>query len=250
MWTPQLSPHSICSGHPRRWLCTILILLHRFVVIIDSAEYPKLSRLVTFGGFLEPFTSESKLDALSALSSISILSNDLSLFDTLVFFAISVLVCTILQYLDSLTLRSIITVDGASLVSTELMFEDASTICCEFKSEGAVLGDSSWAIGPLESILESVSSPLWRSRISPAGILLITRISDWRRLICSSIFLIAIIRLECDSWFDLSGSILVSFTSASRTLHHRQILFSNDQILVSDRRTDAINILWAFLDKN
>ena len=28
-------------------------------------------------------------------------------------------------------------------------------------------------------------------------------------------------------------------TSASRTLHHRQILFSNDQILVSDRRTDG-----------
>ena len=41
-------------------------------------------------------------------------------------------------------------------------------------------------------------------------------------------------------------------------LHHRQILFSNDQILVSDRqtdgrmdgRTDAINIFWAFLVKN
>ena len=38
------------------------------------------------------------------------------------------------------------------------------------------------------------------------------------------------------------------------TLHHRQILFLNDQILVSDRRTDgrtdAINIFWAFLVKN
>ena len=44
------------------------------------------------------------------------------------------------------------------------------------------------------------------------------------------------------------------FGAASRTLHHRQILFSNDQILVSDRRTDrrtdAINIYWAFLVKN
>ena len=45
--------------------------------------------------------------------------------------------------------------------------------------------------------------------------------------------------------------------SASRTpLHHRQILFSNDQILVSqtdgrtDRQTDAISIFWAFLVKN
>ena len=40
--------------------------------------------------------------------------------------------------------------------------------------------------------------------------------------------------------------------------HHRQILFSNDQILASDRQTDgrtdrqtdAINIFWAFLVKN
>ena len=49
---------------------------------------------------------------------------------------------------------------------------------------------------------------------------------------------------------------------ADPPLHHRQILFSNDQILVSDRqtdgrtdgqtdgRTDAINIFWAFLVKN
>ena len=73
-----------------------------------------------------------------------------------------------------------------------------------FRSRSAVLDDSSWAIGPLESILESASSPLWRLRISPSGeILLITRISDWIRLICSSIFLIAIIWLDCDSEFSL-----------------------------------------------
>ena len=136
------------------------------VVIIDSAEYPESFRLVTSGCFLEPSTSESKLDALSALS---ILSNDLPFVDTLVFFAIRLLVCTMLQYLDSRTLRSIITIDGALLVSTELMLEDAYTICCELRSKGAVLGDSSWAIVPLESILISVSSPLWRLRISPAG---------------------------------------------------------------------------------
>ena len=45
---------------------------------------------------------------------------------------------------------------------------------------------------------------------------------------------------------------------ADPPLHHRQILFSNDQILASDRQTDgqtdrqtdAINIFWAFLVKN
>ena len=49
---------------------------------------------------------------------------------------------------------------------------------------------------------------------------------------------------------------------ADPPLHHRQILVSNDQILVSDRQTDgqtdrqtdgqtdAINIFWAFLVKN
>ena len=136
------------------------------VVIIDSAEYPELFGVVTSGGFLDLSTNEGKLDALSALSSMSILSNDLSLFDTLVFFASSVLIGTILQYLDSWTLRSIITIDGALLVSTELMLEDASTICCELRSKGAVIGDSSWAIVPLESILNTVSSPLWWSRIS------------------------------------------------------------------------------------
>ena len=76
-------------------------------------------------------------------------------------------------------MQSIITVDGASLVSSELMFGDASTICCELRSIGAVLGDSSWAIGPLESILNSASPPLWWLRFSPAGeILLIFEISD------------------------------------------------------------------------
>ena len=145
---------------------------------------------MTSGCFLEPFTSESKLDALSALSSISILSNDLSVVDALVYFAISVLVCTMLQYLDSRTLQSIITIDGALLVSTELILENASTICCGLRSKGAVVGDSSWVIGPLESILISVSSPLWRLRISPAcEILLISEI-------CSAISLIVILWFE------------------------------------------------------
>ena len=74
------------------------------------------------------------------------------------------------------------------------MSDDAAITCCVLRLVGAVTGDSSWAIGPLESILDSVSPPLWWLRISPAGeILLISEISDCKRLICSVISLIAIL---------------------------------------------------------
>ena len=68
--------------------------------MIASGVYLELFVGVTSGGILVPSTIESKLDARSAFSSISKLSNVLSLFDTLVSFAISVLVGAILQYLD------------------------------------------------------------------------------------------------------------------------------------------------------
>ena len=68
--------------------------------MIASGVYSELFVGVTSGGILVPSTIESKLDVRSAFSSISKLSNVLSLFDTLVFFAISVLVGAILQYLD------------------------------------------------------------------------------------------------------------------------------------------------------
>ena len=118
----------------------------------------------------------SQLSELGSCPSVSI-----------AFFAISVLVGTMLQYLDMGTLQSIITVDGAFRISTELMVGDALTICCVLKSTGAVNGDSSWTIGPPESIIIPVSQPLWRLRISPTGgILLITEISDCRGLISSA----------------------------------------------------------------
>ena len=98
---------------------------------------------MTVGFHLDPSTSDSKFDALRALSNMSVLSKSLSLLDTLNFLAISVLVGTILQYFETFTLRSAITVGGAFLVSTEVMFEDASTICCEFITRGAVLCGSS-----------------------------------------------------------------------------------------------------------
>ena len=123
------------------------------------------------------------------------------------------LVGTILQYLDIGTLRSTVTIDGASRISTELMF-GARTICCELRSMGAVLNDSSWAIGPLESILNSASPPLWWLRISRTGeIFLISEISDCRRLICSAISLIVIL------WFEFDSESLFNRSASCWVLH-------------------------------
>ena len=106
------------------------------------ALHPELFRFVTVGFLLDPSTSDNKFDALRALANISMLSKSLSLLDTLYFFAISVLVGTILQYLEIFTLRSAITVGRAFPDFTEVMLEDAAMICCVFISRGAVLCDS------------------------------------------------------------------------------------------------------------
>ena len=99
------------------------------VVTIVSAVYPELFRFVTLGLLLEPSTSDNILEARRALSHMSRLLKVFSLFDTLYFFAISVLVCTILQYLDILTLRSIVTVDGAfSLSLNDLLWNQMSSL--------------------------------------------------------------------------------------------------------------------------
>ena len=128
--------------------------------MIASGICPELFAGVTSGGFLVPSTIESRFDARSALSSISKLSKVLSLADTLVFLAISVLVGVMLKYLEIGTLRSIITVDVAYRISTGLVIDGASTICCDLRSTGAVINNSSWAIRPLESILKTVSTTL------------------------------------------------------------------------------------------
>ena len=115
------------------------------VSTIASAPYPDVLSAALVGLFLEPSTSDYKLDALNALSSISRLSKVLSLFETQNFLAISVLVGTILLYLEIVTLRSAATVGGASLISTDAIFEGASTICCEHRSRGSAVYDSSGA---------------------------------------------------------------------------------------------------------
>ena len=52
-------------------------------------------------------------------------------------------------------------------------------------------------------------------------------------------------------WSYCFGILCMVCINIMHCLHHRQMLFSNDQILVSDRRTDrqtdAINIFWASL---
>ena len=61
--------------------------------------------------------------------------------------------------------------------------------------------------------------------------------------------------VERGAELSFSGPLRGPLTSALRTLHHRQILFSNDQILVGFTKlfwfqtgqTDAISMFWAFL---
>ena len=52
----------------------------------------------------------------------------------------------------------LVTYENALYVSTVSVTPhgDASTICCDFKSTGAVTINSSWALGPLESIPNAV----------------------------------------------------------------------------------------------
>ena len=83
------------------------------VSTIASAPYPDVLSAALVGLFLEPSTSDYKLDALNALSSISRLSKVLSLFETQNFFAIYVLVVTILLYLEIGNLRFAVTTCGA-----------------------------------------------------------------------------------------------------------------------------------------
>ena len=97
------------------------------------------------------------------------------------------------------------------------MLEDATTICCVFISKGAVLCDSSWAMCPLEPILTSILSPLWRLRILFADeILLISWISSWRPRICSSMSCIETICLVCisHSWVVLLTTGIASWSGS------------------------------------
>ena len=64
------------------------------VATIAYAEYPELFRFVTVGLLIDQSTGDNKLKARSTLSNMSRLSKYLFLFDTLCFFAISVLVDT------------------------------------------------------------------------------------------------------------------------------------------------------------
>ena len=147
------------------------------VATIAYAEYPELFRFVTVGLLIDQSTGDNKLKARSTLSNMSRLSKYLFLFDTLCFFAISVLVDTeILGNLYSTVHRH----SWWAIVG----FHRCDIWGC-VNDRGATLGDSSWADCPLESILAPALLPLWRSRISPAGeILLISKICEsaplWR----------------------------------------------------------------------
>ena len=161
---------------------------------IASATYPELFVAVLVGFNLDQSASDDKFDGCSALFSISRLSKFLSLFDTQNFLAIFVLVITILLYLEIVFLRSAVTVGGASRISTDAILEGASTICYEHTSRGFVLCHSSGAGAPLETILALISSPLWRSRISPIGEIPATvRFALWRLIFCSSRYLMTAI---------------------------------------------------------
>lgn len=118
--------------------------------------------------------------------------------------------------------------------------------CCVLRSRGAVLKNSSGGNCPLESILASAPPPLWRSRISPIGVILLIAEIPFRRLrIYSTIFCIATIAcLSCKSELQFcmlaNGQSTSWFSSVSANLIFDGVL---DVTSITDRNS-ASSRLW------